>query len=88
MKYRNLLVVLCLMFFTGISTAKEVSYDLTILEKDIQPTGKKVKALMGQWDYTSSLTPLQRLGYSKHNRQQRTQKTAKLYPLAWYSFIQ
>lgn len=33
------------MLFTGITNAKEVSYDLTISEKTIQPTGKKVKAL-------------------------------------------
>lgn len=45
MKYRNLLVSLCLTFLAGISSAIEVSYDLTISEKTIQPTGKKVKAL-------------------------------------------
>ena len=33
------------MLCTGITNAKEVSYDLTISEKTIQPTGKKVKAL-------------------------------------------
>lgn len=34
-----------LFFLTGVSAAKEVKYNLTISEKIIQPTGKKVKAI-------------------------------------------